>query len=89
MNAFFKLQFSYSNLIWICYNRSLNPKINLLHERCLRNIYSDKKSSFDKLLDKDKSVSIHHQKIQKLGIAMFKVLNGENPKIVNEIFNQG
>ena len=40
----------------------------------------------DKLLGKDESVSIDHQKIQQLGIKMFKVLNGENPQIVNEIF---
>ena len=38
------------------------------------------------MLDKDESVSIHHQNIQKLGIEMFKVLNGENPQIVNETF---
>ena len=66
---------------------SINHKINRLHERYLRIIYSDKKSSFDELLDKDESVSIHHQNIQKLGIEMFKVLNGENPQIVNEIFH--
>ena len=66
------------------YNPSLNPKINRLHERCLRIIYSDKKSSFDKLLDENESVSIHHQNIQKLGIEMCKILNGKNPQIVNE-----
>ena len=70
----------------MCYNRSLNHKINRLHERYLRTIYSDKKSSFDELLDKDESVSIHQQNMQKLGIEMFKVLNGENPQIVNDIF---
>ena len=86
MNAFFRSQFNYCPLIWMCYNRSLNHKINPLHERCLRIIYSDKKSKFDELLDKDESVSIHHQNIQKLGIEMFKVLNGENPQTVNEIF---
>ena len=73
-------------LIWMCYNRSLNHKINRLNKRCLRIIYSDKKSSFDKLLDKDESASIHRQNILKLGIEMFKVLNGENLQIVNEIF---
>ena len=86
MNAFFRSQFNYCPLIWMYYNRSLNHKINRLHERCLRIIYSDKKSSFDELLDKDESVSIHHQNIQKLGIEMLKVLNGENRQIVNEIF---
>ena len=38
------------------------------------------------MIVKNESVSIHHQNIQKLGIGMFKVLNGENPQIVNEIF---
>ena len=38
------------------------------------------------MLDKDESVSIHHQNNQKLGIEMFKILNGENSQIVNEIF---
>ena len=70
----------------MCYNRSLNHRINRLHERCLRIIYSDKKSSFDELLDNDESVSIHPQNIQKLGIEVFKVLKGENPPIMNEIF---
>ena len=70
----------------MCCNRFLDHKINRLHERCLPMIYSDKKSSFHELLDKDESVSIHHKNIQKLGIKMFKVLNGENPQIANEIF---
>ena len=68
MNAFFRSEFNYCPLIWMCYNRSLNHKINRLHGRCLRIIYSDKKPSFDELLEKDESVSIHHQNIQKLGI---------------------
>ena len=86
MDAFFRSQFNYCPLIWMCYNRSLNHKINLLHEICLLIIYSDKKSTLDELLDKDESVSIHHQIIQKLRIEMIKVLKGENPLIVNEIF---
>ena len=44
--------------------------------------------SFGDLLDKDKSVSIHLQNIQKLGIEIFKVLKGENAQIVNEVFFQ-
>ena len=68
----------------MCCNRSLNHEINRLDERSLGIIYSDKKSSFNELLDKDKSVPIYHQNIQKLGIKMFKVLNGESPQIPNE-----
>ena len=70
----------------MCHNHSLNHKIYQLHERCLQIIYCDKKSSFDKLLDKDESFSVHHQNIQKPCIEMFKVLKGQKPQIVNVIF---
>ena len=35
MNAFFKSQFSYCPLVWMCHSRANNGKINRLHERCL------------------------------------------------------
>ena len=42
MNSFFKLQFSYCPQVWMCHSRTVNKKINNLHERCLRVIYNDK-----------------------------------------------
>ena len=50
MNAFFKSQFNYGQLIWMCGNRSLNNKIDRLHERCLRIVYRNKTSDFGELL---------------------------------------
>ena len=41
MNSFFKMQFNYCPLIWMCHSRENNRKINRLHERCLRTIYND------------------------------------------------
>ena len=52
MNAFFKSQFNFCSLVWMCCNRSLNTKINWLHERCLRIVYNDKKSNFNEPLVK-------------------------------------
>ena len=69
MKAFFKSQFT-CPLVRMCCNRFLNTKINRLHERCLWIVYNDKKSSFDELLVKDGSVSIHHQNMQKLAAEM-------------------
>ena len=86
MNTFFKSQFNYCPLVWMCCNRSLNTKINRLHERCLRIVYNDKKSNFNELLVKDGSVSIHHQNLQKLAVEMFKVSRGLSHEIVNELF---
>ena len=82
MNAFFKSQFNYCPLIWMCCNRSLNNKIDRLHERSLRIVYSDKTSDFSELLEKDGSVSIHYQNIRQLAIEMFKVSKGLCPEIV-------
>ena len=45
MNAFFNSQFNYCPLILISHSRENNNKINRLHERCLRIIYNDKRSS--------------------------------------------
>ena len=67
-------------------NRSLNIKINRLHERFLRIVYNDKKSNFIELLVKDGSVSIHHQNLRKLAIEMFQVSRGLSPEILNELF---
>ena len=86
MNAFFTSQFSYCPLIWMCHSRDNNRKINMLHERCLRIIYNDRQSSFDELLNKDSSVSIHIRNIQKLAIEMFKFYNGLSPPLMNNIF---
>ena len=63
MNALFNSQFSYCPLIWMCHNRMTDKKINSLHERCLRMIYNDKQSSFQMLIEKDNSVSIHDRNI--------------------------
>ena len=42
MNSFFASQFGYCPLIWMFHNHTINNKINGLHERCLRIVYSDK-----------------------------------------------
>ena len=86
MNAFFKAQFNYCPIIWMFHSRCLNNKINRLHERCLRMIYNDKISNFEELLNKDNSVSIHHNNIHALAIEMYKVANDMSPDIMNEVF---
>ena len=47
MNAFFKSQFKYCPLIWMCDNRSLSNKINQLHDQA--SIYLLKVSNRDKI----------------------------------------
>ena len=55
MKAFIESQFNYCPLIWMFHSRTLNNKINRIHERGLRTVYSDYNSSFNELLHKDGS----------------------------------
>ena len=86
MNSFFMSQFNYCPLVWMCHSRKLNNKINRLHERCLRIVYNDKTSSFEELLSKDGSVTIHTRNLQVLATEMFKVRKDMSPAIMKEIF---
>lgn len=65
MNAFFNSQFSYCPLIWMFHSRSINANINKLHFRALRMVYRDYVTTFEELLNKDNSVTIHQQKWSK------------------------
>ena len=42
MNSFFTSQFNYCPFVWMFHSRTMNNKINQLHERCLRIVYSGK-----------------------------------------------
>ena len=86
MRAFITSQFGYCPLVWMFHSRTLNNRINKIHERALRIVYNDDYSSFNDLLKKDGSITIHERNIQVLAIEVFKVINGLSPKIMNEVF---
>ena len=68
LKAFIESQFSYCPLVWMFCSRQMNRKINYIHERALRLVYDDYTSSFNELLIKDNTVSIHHRNIQNVAI---------------------
>ena len=68
------------------HSSKLNNKINKLHERCLRIVYSDNTSSLEKLLETDNFVSMHHRNIQVLATDLFEIVNGLSPETMKGVF---
>ena len=88
MKAFILSQFSFSPLIGMLHSRDLNYKINSLHHRALKMVYKDYTSSFEDLLKRGGSVSVHHRNVQFLATELFKVKLGLTPPFMEEIFRR-
>ena len=86
MQSFISSQFGYCPLVWMLHSRKLNNRINRLHERALRLVYQDKNSTFEELLEKDESFTVHERNIQTLGIELYKVAYGLAPEIMRLVF---
>ena len=63
MKTFIESQFNYCPLIWMLHSRTINNKINRLHEKALRIVYSGFRSSIEGLLMKDNSFSVYARNI--------------------------
>ena len=88
VRAFITSQFSYCPLVWMCHSRTVNNKINKLQKRAFRLVYNDRQLTIEELLDKDKSLSIHHRNLQVLATEMFKLYSNVAPDIMNNVFEK-
>ena len=86
MSAFIESQFSYCPLLWMFCSKALDREINNIQKRALRMVYLDYTSTFEELLRKDNSVTIHQRNIQLVAIEMFKVVKGIGPEIMRSLF---
>ena len=88
MNAFITSQLSYCPLVLMSHSRTMNNRINKIHEKNLRLVYKDEKNLLvDDLLKKDKSVSIDQKNLQILARKIYKARNDLGPKIMKNIFH--
>ena len=85
LKTFFESQFNYCPLIWMFCSKTINRKIDRLHERALRLAYKDYVSNFHELLEKDKSVTIHNRNLRALVIEMYKIHHKISPSFIREL----
>ena len=55
------------------HSRKLNHRINKIHVRAKRVVYNYHQCTFEELLERDNTFTIHERILQKLTIEMFKV----------------
>ena len=70
------------------YSRKTNNRINKHRKRALRLVYNDYESTFEDLLTKDGSFTIHHYKIQTLPMELYKVYNNISQTIFGELLTR-
>ena len=86
MKTFIESQFNYCPLVWMFHSRTLNNKINNLHERALRIVHKNDNLTFQELLNIDNSFTIHHRNLQKLATEMYKIKNNISSSLMIELF---
>ena len=82
IKSFITTQFSYCPIVWMCHDRSLNSKVNRIHEMALRISYQDFQSTFSALLVKNNSFTMHQKNLQLLAIEIFKVKINISPEFL-------
>ena len=66
----------------------MNKRINKIHEKGWRLVYKNETNlSFDGVMKKDKSVSIHQRNMKILDTNIFKMRNDLGPEIMKDIFH--
>ncbi len=77
-----KSQFKYCFLVWIFHNRTLNSKVNRLHERALTVVNKNYNGTFQDFLNLDKCFIVHERNLQKLTNEIYKIENYRSPILI-------
>ena len=68
------------------HGRQINDKINKLHERVLRIMNNDTITSFEELLVKDETFTVHYQNFESLAIEIYNAVNNLSGGNLSEFF---
>ena len=88
VKSFIESQFACCPLARMYCDKTSDNRINYLHERALRTVYNGNVSTFEKLLGKDNSVTIHVRNQRILATELYKTKESLAAPIMHEIFEQ-
>ena len=85
-NSFVASNFNYCALVWHFCGLSNSNKMNKIQERCLRIVYKDYVSSYDRLLEMVNTTSLVISRLRILLLEVYKSIHHLNPKCINGLF---
>ena len=86
VNSFILCHFNYCPLIWSFCSNASQKKLEKINETALRLALSDYTSSYNTLLVKAKSTTIHIRSIRLLALEIFKTFPNLNPAFMKDYF---
>ena len=85
-NSFVSSNFNYCPLVWHFCGVTNGNKVEKIQERCLRIIYKDYESSYDRLLDRTNTTKLAISRLRILILEVFKSIHMLNPKCISDLF---
>ena len=85
-NTFILSNFNYCPIVWHFCSKSSSRKMEKIQERALRFLFNDKRSTYEDLLEKCQSSTLHLRRIKTIALEVFKSLNDLNPPFMKELF---
>ena len=85
-NSFVSSNFNYCPLVWHFCGVTNGNKVEKIQERCLRIIYKDYESSYDRLLDRANTTKLAISRLRILILEVFKSIHMLNPKCISDLF---
>ena len=87
VNSFIYANFNYCPLVWHFCSKRTMEKIENIQKRALRFLCNDYSSSYEKLLEKNKSCTMEIRRLRTLALEIYKTLNDMNPTFMKDLFH--
>ena len=89
MKSFIESQFAYCPLVWMRCDKTYDNHLNHLHKPVLMTVKNDNLSTFEKVLEKDHSVTIHARNLRVLATELYRTKENLAVPMMHEILNRG
>ena len=85
--SFLLSNFNYCATVWHFCNKGDAAKLEKIQERALRFVFCDHESTYEDLLEKADSTTLHLSRIKQIAIEVFKIHNKLSPSYLNKHFD--